>query len=335
MKACKSLLSLAVLLAVSSSVLADNSSVKSNQEGTYNQITATQAGATGSSLNIEQRGDRNRAGPSFSEISQTAKSSSLSITQKGNDNTVYAEQVGDHNTGIVQQSGLATDQLGSIDQSGTSNYSKITQDANGDGSAFILQFSLGEEVRDNSARIIQSNSSNSSTTSIGQFGSHSDAEVSQRNSSNSTAGATQGGTYNKAVVRQDYALNSEGRATQKGNNLSASVTQNNVQNSKLYVDQVGNFSTVDARQQNAHDVKISFRQQGDNSVATSNQSGAYNEADLFQVGNNNRASITQTGQGIGTGADRNQVYVTQMGNGLTATVAQAGGAGNFATITQK
>jgi len=336
MKARKSLLSLAVLMAASGIALADNSTVKAYQDGTYNQMTATQSEAVGSSLTVEQRGDRNRVGLSTSGVSQTAKSSALNISQRGSDNTAFATQSGERNTAIIQQSGSANDQLGSIEQAGSANYAKIAQEVNsGVMSATILQTSLGNDVSDNTAHITQRYSGDYTTASIGQFGTHSSAEVSQRNALGSVGDVTQSGAYNKATVRQEYTTSVEGRATQTGDQLTASVTQSGVQNSKLYVTQTGNFSTVESTQQNGHDLKISVRQQGDNSAASSRQSGAYNEADLFQAGNNNQASITQTGQGIGTGADRNQVYLTQMGNSLTATVTQAGGAGNLANITQR
>ncbi|HXQ99676.1 MAG TPA: hypothetical protein VN798_04730, partial [Pseudomonas sp.] len=62
MYARKSLLSLAVLVAMSGAAMADNSTVNTTQDGSSNILNVDQQGASGSTVNINQNGGRNNAG---------------------------------------------------------------------------------------------------------------------------------------------------------------------------------------------------------------------------------------------------------------------------------
>ncbi|CAG2153015.1 hypothetical protein [Cupriavidus numazuensis] len=85
MQARKTILSIAVLAAMSGAAWADNSTVTTTQSGNDNLIEVDQQGATGSTITINQSGNDNVAGKqgsaSFPPVKQTAKSSSIAINQ--------------------------------------------------------------------------------------------------------------------------------------------------------------------------------------------------------------------------------------------------------------
>lgn len=81
MHARHTLLSLAVLAALSGTAMADSSTVNTAQNGSENALSVDQQGATGSRVDITQTGVRNGAGSvsNNTPISQTATYSTLTI----------------------------------------------------------------------------------------------------------------------------------------------------------------------------------------------------------------------------------------------------------------
>src|SRR3954471_3844899 len=133
MYARKSLLSLAIVFAVSGAAMADSSTVNTSQAGSDNKLAVDQQGATQSTVTVNQNGGRNTAGSSLNggtPVSQRATYSNLTINQTGYSNTAGAKQAGNNNTGsITQNAGGPQPQIASLDQSG--GYSKATIDQQG------------------------------------------------------------------------------------------------------------------------------------------------------------------------------------------------------------
>ena len=107
------------------------------------------------------------------------------------------------------------------------------------------------------------------------------------------------------------ALASAPELTQLSNDNVATVTQNMAKNVKALVKQEG----------------------GTQNQGTVLQSGEFNEATILQNGSAQVATITQSG--IGTAALPNVAIIDQGGIGHHATVAQSGGAGNYAKVVQR
>lgn len=288
----------------------------------------------------------------------------VTITQQGTGNTAYADQTTGINTtnssatiiqvgannhsgdpvaltaGIVQRNIDSSVARARIVQNGEENNASIVQD----GARYEVLPDI-QQTGDNNTGAITQNIVTYSDASLRQTGTNNVATLEQSHVADLSLLATQTGSDNRIWYRQYGSSYGNPSVTQTGSQNSATVDQENLIGTRgVQIEQVGDLNTVTSTQKDSDQPFDTVLQVGSgNTVATSQangsgssvivQTGNFNLATVAQCMGANDALITQTGDNNGASAsqrnpdrfsNRNTAYLTQIGSGFVASIAQAG-----------
>lgn len=250
--------------------------------------------------------------------------STVTVTQQGNTNIAYAEQIGASSTVPTDPTNVIATitQIGDNNRVGTpsSGYRGIYQNSNQAG-ASALVFQQG---RSNTASVVQDGTSATRgevDARVTQLGNSNQAVVGQEIVTSSIFSLDQNGTGNIANMFQVNSADTRLQGTQNGDSNRISVTQLGVALGGLDITQNGDGNRVSTTAINVLGGGPSITQTGDLNTATTSQNG---ESGLLivQDGIGNRADVTQIGEG-------HSADVNQYGNNNLATVNQDNPPGTF------
>jgi hypothetical protein len=289
----------------------------------------------------------------------------VTVTQQGNGNTSYAEQVssltalqeatatitqiGDNNhvggpgatTGGIFQRAPNVGTSALVVQNGAGNNAGITQDGT-IGQAGPVEARITQIGNANTATITQEIVT-ASTATVDQTGTGNVA-VLEQSAADARLATTQNGTGNRVTVVQLGGPFGGPDVTQNGDGNTASVNVTNAGGgSGPLIVQTGTANSVTAVQTDVFDSPARITQLGSGNRADTAQTGQFQTIDLTQNGSNNLASVTQVGDIFG-GLPGNSTLINQVGNSNTAIVRQVGegyvanvsqiGSGNYTNIYQ-
>lgn len=271
------------------------------QAGNMNAATIDQHGSNRSSATVSQDGDRNQVG-----ISQVATDQGLvDSTQRGSDNSALIKETGVVNDAGIFAAGVRLQQLG-----------------NG-----------------NDARIVK-HDSNALATFVTQSGDMNTARIDQTGF-NGEAETLQVGNRNTLQLRQDSGGFVNAGIMQLGDGNMAHADQARVSSAFLSVQQTGNGNGANVNQHDGNGLPAFVFQNGNYNAANVDESGTNGSVFVSQQGDYNVANVVQNSVAPGgstvlvtQNSNANVANVNQVGAGLSATIHQAGGDGNVATINQ-
>lgn len=326
MKACKTILSVAVLSVLSAAAWAENSTVTTTQSGINNTLNVEQT-AQYSSVTINQLNEQD----GLATVNQGGGYYNAAIINQQNGGVN-----GSHNhASILQNAGS---------NHGNSNVASIAQDGAGYEAyqnASIAQADLNASGMGNSNQAYISQYHNASAgADIGQSGDGNYASIKQSLNSGATANVYQHGIGNQAAyagwdsINQYNTVGTYAEIKQSdGDYNRGSIYQSNGHAMEAHLTQKIGASNLGYISQSGDDLTARVTQTGSSNTAFTTQSGSYNDIDLSQDGVGNLANIQQYGAG-GPALAMNKVNVTQIGNGWISNVTQLSGSGNVATINQ-
>jgi hypothetical protein len=292
------------------------------------------------------------AGPTAS-TTQTGTGNSAYIEQNTVDPLTIAEivQTGNNNIagdplaqtpGILQINTITLDGLPvRITQTGDSNQAAITQ-SNG---AFHYTTAITQLGNLNSASLLEDQYFNSETE-IRQTGNSNVANLLHHDTGGGGGWIFQEGDRNVAHIHNDGLNDASSRAVQTGSDNSIDIMHTNSNHAFVRIEQTGTFnSAIATRDGGGFGVAIAKQngtgnlatisqtmladftegaigQDGIGNVATLTQMHGYSHADILQTGDLNTATIVQHGSMLA--APSNTAYITQVGNGFVAAIAQTG-----------
>ena len=275
------------------------------------------------SATIEQIGNNTRAGDPvtktpgiFQRPVTGAARPEAAIRQRGDENTAS----------IVQDQMIVPDVRALIEQVGNNNTAAITQDV-----AQGVSASLNQNGHHNVARVQQLGFGDRGGARGTQNGSENFLSITQENNTLSSGVGIQNGYGNSATIYLS-GFASFGNVEQDGSMNTATITIQDVEDTISSVRQLGTGNTATTTQLTTFFTSSSdILQDGNNNLATVRQVFGANDALIAQIGDNNSATVMQTG--ISGVSDRNSAYIRQVGDGFVASITQSG-SGNQAGIYQ-
>jgi hypothetical protein len=273
------------------------------QQGTGNNAYTEQSTAFGVAT-ITQIGNNNHAGD---PVTKTP-----GIFQGGAgfaQGTATIYQRGDGNTASVRQEDSVLPTVGEIRQVGNNNAATITQH-----NVFFTGALIRQTGADNVATVEQE-ATDVSLTAI-QTGVGNLLSFRQFQTAHGPATVTQTGASNSVTVDQDAVFFAAGTVIdQVGDMNTVTSTLNGFATDKIL--QVGTGNTATTIQT---DGSSEIVQKGSNNLARVTQNLGANDSLIKQIGNDNSATVLQTG----SGNLRNTAYIRQHGDGFVAAITQAG-----------
>ena len=262
---------------------------------------------------------------------------SASVTQSGQNQSVFAYQYGQENNASITQTGTDTNvPSSSVKDSSTAD----------NGGAFAVSFhgvdQTQSHLNDAGARIIQDEAKNNSA-SLSQSGGDDKGTVMQWYAERNTANLNQSGTNNAGVAYQtghDSTINiSQSNANNKASVFQVSGDQDGAAYGVVGADDsYNNTASVDQSGQNGTALIL---QGGSNNAASINEQGSGpKDGTIRQVGTSNNASINQNYSGTSgehaltlQSGFNNRGEVSQSSPAAYSYLTQDG-SGNVASVTQ-
>jgi hypothetical protein len=333
-----------------------NGQVFLDVKGDSQSASITQgAGAANSFANVTQGDDVNYSGRNSVVISQTGEfgESTADVTQSGSDNDTSITQQGQFNTAYVEQIGVSGGITITQGASSDTVLANVLQSGSGN-SVSITQADLGEGTVEGAMAFVTQTNGDGNSATINQAGDFSIVRISQLNGGGDTAivtaSAGASGDVNSFVlvdqIGTSVVSNNSATITQYSDSLGASAS--------LWQYGSGNIATIDQDGSSgnsvssvqgsiegdgiqSHNASLTVSQNGDTLYAETAQFGSDNSILLNQSGTGSTAYLTQDGSGnvmdVTQADDSQYADLYQSGNGNSITLAQTGG-NNFADLSQ-
>jgi hypothetical protein len=291
--------------------------------------------------------------------------STVTVTQQGNGNTSYAEQyavttpnngaqltitqIGDNNHvggpgattgGVIQRNTAYGPLVAQVQQNGKGNNAGLIQENNGNA-AVAADGRITQLGNGNDAALRQADSSYVEAV-VEQSGTGNLARIEQLSSGDAGLRSVQNGSGNQVTISQTGGSYGGPNLTQNGDGNTASVTNYGAGAGAKIIVQTGTQNHVTAYQTLGWDQGLQVHQTGTGNQADANLTGDAQITLIDQIGNDNLASVNQSGP---TGTyPGNTATIAQLGNSNTAIVRQVGqnyvanvsqvGSGNYTNIYQ-
>ncbi len=280
---------------------------------------------------VEQVGNLNGA-----TVSQTGTLNDATAKQIGNSDVALVKQIGTSNIGVSDQIN-GNSNNSTVDQDGTSNEAYLTQGMVPNYYAAPYNISSSVPAFENVGSIKQIGSNNySEFVQVGTKNSGSVSQNGNGNIGYAYQGWAFGFWGETPTTAALSSTNSTATISQIHNNNDGNIWQYGGDNNKANMTQDGNSNLARISQGFIYaDAAYNFRYpvyNTKNNTATITQSGDGNAAKLFQLGDANSFTLTQSGGGnkVGIAAggllEARNGYFEQDGDGNTFVGAQANGA---------
>jgi len=318
MKTRRTVLAVAVSLALAVPALAQADTSYLTQYGTDNYGAIEQSNGSGSYASIYQSGNGNNAlyapDGDYEGVPGIKQTDTVSTS-------AAVQQYGTENSGVLTQN-QTTSADGNVHQNGVSNYATVYQDLGANLSGKVLQYSGTE----NGGHVSQYGSTYSTGTVV-QSGSFNYGDISQSAADGASA------------LIQQWGNSNSGYTYESGVGLQSAIYQGNGYwctdsscSSYDYYDGTGDYNYAYVNQTGVAQSSRIGQFDSDGNYATVYQYGSQNDSVILQTGDYNGAGVVQTGYGESS-EQQNTSDVQQLGSYSTAYLNQ-NGSGNDSHILQ-